>query len=220
MPVFYKVKGKVDNRMISGFSNERTSEYMILNDLYGKISGECVFFYPFYFHRNRDDTKLSMQNDIADLQLTICFSRRPKTDHPKSNLITVTFRDSLFKHADYFADRGFPTIAGSPIGSSIENIGFGSKCQWFQLQAGINESYVEYNFYDYSIDLETVIKDISLLDDISLVNLLRSAPTLSWLEIVHLQREWYEFNMMNRALALYYTIPGQRPIFIAYKLKH
>lgn len=204
--------------MVSGFSNERTSEYMILNDLYRKISGECGFFYPFYFQRNRDDTNLSMKNNIDDLQLIVCFSRRPKTNYPKSNLTVVTFRDSLFKHTDYFADRGVPTIVGSPIGTNIENIGFGSKCQWFQLQAGISESYVEYFFYDYCIDTETVIKDIPLLDDISLINLLRSAPTLNWREIIHLQQEWYEYNMMNRSLALYYTIPGQKPIFIAYKL--
>ena len=38
-----------------GFSNERSAEYMILNNLYEKIKNEYRLFYPFYYKKNRDD---------------------------------------------------------------------------------------------------------------------------------------------------------------------
>ena len=52
--------------MSTGFSNIRTSEYTIINDLYNKIHNKCSFFYPFYFYKKRDDTNISMLNEISE----------------------------------------------------------------------------------------------------------------------------------------------------------
>jgi len=203
--------------MVTGFSNERTSEYMILNDLYGKMKDKCKYFYPFFFHKNRDDTILSLHNDVADLHFIVCFSRRPKTNAPFSEHTYISFRQSLFDHASFFHQHGIPVIVGSPLGTSIENIGFGSECQWFQIQPGVNEQYIVYRFMQYDIDTKTVIKGIELLDDDNLNKLLLSAPILDWNEIVQLLRSWYEHYQINHPRGLFYSIPGQKPIFIVYR---
>lgn len=105
--------------MLTGFSTERTAEYIILHDLYMRMHNRDPFFYPFFYQRKRDDTYLSNANEIDELHLITCFARRPKTDTPNSPCATITFRPALFEHVEYFSKQGIPTIVGAPLGTSI-----------------------------------------------------------------------------------------------------
>ena len=58
-------------------------------------------------------------------------ARRPKTDAPDSSYLVITFRQSIFEHVNYFADLGIPSIIGALIGTSVEDIGFGSNALGF-----------------------------------------------------------------------------------------
>lgn len=203
--------------LATGFSTERTAEYIILHDLYEKIKDRSSFFYPFFYQKNRDDTILSAKNEIEGLHLIICFARRPKTDIPNSSYSVVTFRQSIFEHVNYFADLGIPSIVGAPIGTSVENIGFGSKCTWFQLHSRKEEDYVTYEFFDSELSSKP-IDEISILNDCSLKDLLKSTTQYRWGEILSIVREWYSYFKANRPSGLFYTIPGQKPVFIAYRI--
>lgn len=204
--------------MPTGFSNERTAEYMILNDLYGMIGKYCTFFYPFYFHRKRDDTLISMEHDIKDLHLLICFARRPKTPMIDSGISIITFRESVFEHTNYFGKKSIPAIAGAPIGTSVEEIGFGSKCKWFNVKPNSGLDYVEYCFLDGEIDKGSTNKAVIPLEPRNLINIMKSAPEFTWIEIIEILRGWYNDYEQSRNLGLFYTIPGQKPIFIVYKM--
>lgn len=165
---------------VTGFSSERTSEYMILNDLYNKVQSNCRLFYPFYYHKRRDDTRISLMNDPGDLQIVACFARRPKTDLVLSNKTTISFRQSIFEQVNFLEKFNISVIAGSPLGTGIKSIGFGSKCQWFQIHAGIIDYYVEYRFRDDVIEPGSQVKGIRLLEDQQIFELLLSAPRYTW----------------------------------------
>lgn len=194
--------------MVIGFSNERTSEYMILNDLYNKISNRCSFFYPFFFHKKRDDTSISFLNRVINLHLIACFARRPKTDYPLSDYSVISFRSSLFEQVNFLKKYEIPVIAGTPMGTGIEKIGFGSKCQWFELNAGVDEYYVEYKFINFIIDPKSVISGINLLDDRDLNNLLLSTPIYNWAEMLQLLQNWYDdyYNYRSHSLNMFYSL--------------
>lgn len=107
---------------VTGFSNVRNSEYMILNDLYNRVQPSCQLFYPFYYQRRRDDTRLSLLNNPGDLQIVACFARRPKTDSVLSTETTVFFRHSIFEQTDFLEKFNIPVIAGTPLGTGIESM--------------------------------------------------------------------------------------------------
>jgi hypothetical protein len=203
--------------LITGFSTERTAEYIILHDLYEKIRDQSSFFYPFFYQRNRDDTNLSAENEVEGLHLIICFARRPKTSVPYSSYSVVTFRQSIFEHVNYFSALGIPSIVGAPIGTGIEEIGFGSKCIWFQLRPREEADYITYEFFDGKIS-SNQIDDISILDNCRLKEVLKTTHQYKWNEILTLVREWYFYFKATRPTGLFYTIPGQKPVFIAYKI--
>lgn len=209
---------KSGHTMITGFSNVRTSEYTILYDLYERIKDKSSYFYPFFFHKRRDDTSLSMSNNITDLHLIACFARRPKTDFHLSDYSYISFRRSIFEQVDVFQKYKIPVIAASPLGTGIEKIGFGSKCQWFELKPGIDKEYVEYEFVNNNTNQYTLISGINLLDSESLDSILKSAPLYHWNHIVQLIQNWYYEYVANHALNMFNSVSGQRPIFIVYKL--
>jgi hypothetical protein len=213
--------GEVD-MSITGFSNERTSGYMILNDLYNKIQSRCRLFYPFYYHKRRDDTHISLMNDPGDIQIVACFARRPKTDSVLSSKTIISFRRSIFDQVDFLEKFDIPVIAGTPLGTGIENIGFGSKCQWFQVHSGIEDDYIEYRFRHHIIEPDCLVKGIRLLDDTQIHRLLLSTPKYNWSKIIELIQTWSEaysthyFMYHNRNL--FNTISGIKPVFIVYDL--
>lgn len=203
--------------LITGFSTERTSEYIILHDLYEKIRDQSFFFYPFFYQRNRDDTNLSMENEVEGLHFIICFARRPKTDIPSSRYSVVTFRESIFDHVKYFSDLGIPSVVGAPIGTCIKEIGFGSKCLWFQLSPRKETDYITYEFFDGKIS-SSQLDEISILDNDRLKEVLKTTNQYKWNEILSIVRKWYFYFTATRPTGLFYSIPGQKPVFIAYKI--
>lgn len=108
------------------------------------------------------------------------------------------------------------------MGTGIENIGFGSKSQWFELNAEVDEDYIEYRFNNYVIDPGSVISGVNLIDDSGLKNLLLSAPSHDWAEILQLLQsrydDYYKYYNTFHSFNMFYSITGQKPIFIAYKL--
>lgn len=202
--------------MITGFSTERTAEYTILHDLYERIKNQYSFFYPFYYQKNRDDTHLSERNQIEELNLLICFARRPKTKNPNSSYSVITFRPTLFDHTNYFSALGVPTIIGAPIGTSIDKIGFGSKCYWFQLYPMKDNSYTHYEFMNGE-PIKPESRFIRLLNENSLGELFHQTPKNNWLGILSIVREWYKKFKMMYPTSIFNAFPGQKPIFIVYK---
>ena len=197
---------------VTGFSSERTSEYMILNDLYNKVKSSCRLFYPFYYHKRRDDTHISLMNDLSDLHVVACFARRPKTDSVLSSKTTISFRQSIFDQTNILKEFYIPVIAGTPLGTGIESIGFGSKCQWFQIHAGITDDYVEYRFHDGVIEPGCQVKYISLLDVTQIHQILLSTENYNWHQAY--SRHYYMFNNRN----LFNSISGLKPVFIVSQL--
>ena len=62
------------------------------------------------------------------------------------------------------------------------------------------------------------IDDISILNDHSIEDLLKSMPQYRWDEILSIVSKWYGYFKANRPTGLFYTIPGQKPVFIAYRI--
>ncbi len=202
--------------MITGFSTERTAEYIVLHDLYERIKSHSSFFYPFFYQRNRDDTKLSLENKLEGLHLIICFARRTKTYSSDAAYSAITFRSSLFEQTNYFSALGVATIVGAPTGTSIAQIGFGCTCRWFQLYPSHDENYITWEFVD-GIPYAPPGNHISILSDSGLLELLDQAPKFSWIEVLSIIREWNHMYKMTHPTALFNSIPGQKPVFIVYK---
>lgn len=138
-----------------------------------------------------------------------------------SSYTYVTFRQSLFEQTNFLNKYGIPVISGTPIGTSIEKIGFGSKCIWFSIYPGNQEEYVVYKFYDGNIEADCTIKDISLVNDDGLYDILSLTPLLKWTEVISLLKAWQmeykDYFYSNHGRILFNSIPVQRPFFIVYK---
>ena len=203
--------------MVTGFSNEKSAEYIILYDLYNKFKDKFTFFYPFIYQSKRDDTLLSLKNEINNLRLIVCFARRPKANYKDDNEIVITFRETLFDKSNYFYEEGVDSIIGVPIGSRVEEIGFGARCHWF---------YPEKNAISYStcvinknsMELVKFDKAISVLNEYEIIDLMKCAKTRNWKEIIMLLKTWYMYETNNSYNGFGFWVRGQRPIFIVYKL--
>lgn len=151
--------------MPTGFSNEKSAEYVVLNNLYNKVSDKCSFFYPFIFQSKRDDTLLSLQNETDNLHLIICFARRPKTDYIDDDKVIITFRETLFRRANYFKRRGISSIIGAPIGTCIDEIGFGAHCQWFYPEPNYNNDFSQVFVYkEDRVDLVNANSGVNVIN--------------------------------------------------------
>lgn len=205
--------------MATGFSNEKSAEYVILNDLYCKIKDMCSLFYPIIYQSKRDDTRISVQNDIGNLRLLVCFARRPKVTHVQDEVIEITFRETLFKHANYFYNIGVESIIGVPIGSRIDEIGFGAKCKWFYPEKNRN-----YEFCHCLVDKSSfrcLKNDIGIneLKEHEIIERMRYTKQWNWHEIVELLYNWYKKEKEDSFSRFGFWVRGQRPIFVVYKLK-
>lgn len=205
--------------MATGFSNEKSAEYVVINDLYGKIKDKCSLFYPIIYQSKRDDTMISLQNNIDDLGLLICFARRPKVNSIYDEIIEITFRETLFKHANYFYDKGVDSIIGIPIGSRIEEIGFGAKCKWFVPEKN-GDGKFSYCLVDKS-SLECIMEsdNVNELIEDAIIDIVRRAKKWSWNEILELLKNWYWQERQEAFTSFGFWVRGQRPIFVVYKLK-
>ncbi len=204
--------------MPTGFSNEKSAEYVVLNNLYNKVKDKCSFFYPFIYQSKRDDTLLSLQNEIDDLRFIICFARRPKTYRIGDNVVEITFRETLFSRSDYFKTKSVESIIGAPIGTRIEEIGFGANCKWFYPKQNFTDRYSQCLIYKDGVNFIDENPGINMLSDDMINELFESAPVLQWKEIIEMLQEWY-FMEKNRIYNRFFRfVQGQRPIFIAYKL--
>ncbi|WP_104372360.1 hypothetical protein [Desulfocucumis palustris] len=77
--------------------------------------------------------------------------------------------------------------------------------------------YVAYEFFD-GIIASNQIDDISILDNCRLKEVLKTTHQYKWNEILTIAREWYFYFKTTRPTGLFYTIPGQKPVFIVYKI--
>jgi hypothetical protein len=195
---------------------------MILNDLYQNQSMRYKWFYPFYFQRRRDDTNLSRMNYINDIHIIACFARRPKTDSVSSNKTIITFRNSIFEQTYFLNKFDIPVIAGTPLGTRIDTIGFGSKCQWFNVKPYNNNESIEYAFVNEKLQSSCQNNSIILLDKNQIYNILTSAPKHSWIDTLELLNKWNStftnHYFMHHTRNLFYSTGGIKPIFIAYQL--
>lgn len=207
---------------ITGFSNTRSSEYMILNDLYSNVKSKYKIFYPLFFQKRRDNTNLSLLNNVPNLQVIACFARRPKTDSVLSNKTIITFRRSIFEHADFLNKLDIPVLAASPIGTTVDSIGFGSKCKWFRIDAGIDSEYEEYRFYDGEILHDCHTNGINLIQYDQLDKILLSAPEQNWIEIIRKiegwDREYSNYYFLNHGRSIFNYVSGLKPVFIVYQI--
>lgn len=204
--------------MPTGFSNEKSAEYVVLFDLYNRVKDKCSFFYPFIYQSKRDDTLLSLENDINNLHLIICFARRPKAYKLGGNMLEITFRESLFMRSDYFKSKNIESIIGAPIGTRIEEIGFGAHCQWFYPTVNFRDKYSECHISKDRLNYIDVEPGINILSDEVINQLFNNALILQWKDIINIVQEWYLVEKNRVSNRFWMSITGQRPIFIAYKL--
>lgn len=87
---------------------------MICNNLYNKLEKECSFFYPFYYQSKRDDTEISLLNNIENLHLIACFARRPKVNRYMSNNTYITFRKTMFEQTNILNNYNIQVVSGTP----------------------------------------------------------------------------------------------------------
>ena len=204
--------------MVTGFSNEKSAEYIILNDLYRKFEKYFSFFYPIYFHKNRDNTALSKTDNTQGLRLICLFSRRPKTDYIGSRKVYINFRDNMFFQSKFLYKYGISTIIASPIASSISELGFGAACQWFRSFSHIEvEDNIDEDIFKKEIDYtgNFVFKPVK---DETLLRILTESQTYTWNEIIEKIEQWHSayINYVGRNIVNSYS--GQKPVFIVYKL--
>lgn len=188
--------------MATGFSNEKSAEYVVIYDLYCKIKDKCSLFYPIIYQSKRDDTLISLQNDIDDLRLIICFARRPKVNNIRDEIIEITFRETLFKHADYFYNEGVDSIIGIPVGSKIEEVGFGAKCKWFypKKHSGCSFSYCLVNKSSLNCIKES--DNVNELEEDEIFDIMQKTKKWSWHEILELLKNWYRKKSRKHLLLL------------------
>lgn len=204
--------------MPTGFSNEKSAEYVVLYDLYNKVKNKCSFFYPFIYQSKRDDTMLSLDNEINNLHFIICFARRPKAYFVGEKRVEITFRKTLFERSDYFKAKKIESIVGVPIGTRIEEIGFGADCQWFYPKQNFTDGYSQCHILKERKNLKDNIPGINILTDEMINELFDSSPILKWKDIIEMLQEWYYWEKSMVYSRFFMSISGQRPIFIAYKL--
>ncbi|MBC2005484.1 hypothetical protein HCA78_17050 [Listeria booriae] len=201
--------------MVTGFSNEKSAEFVVLNDLYRKIKNEYSVFYPFSFQKNRDDTMISFNNNVQDLHFIALFSRRPKTNNIGSSQSVVSFRSTHLLQASFFKEHGIPVIAAAPIGTSIETISFGAKCQWFKVTTNVFEEMS--NLYFLGGTCITESDNIECINEDELLLFLRNTKLYSWTEVVGKIRNWYDDYLPQHSNNFFNVFRGQKPIFIVYK---
>lgn len=206
--------------MITGFSNERSSEYTILNDLYRKYEKHFSYFYPFHFHKNRDDTALSRSDNTQNLHLICLFSRRPKTNSIGSQQVYINFRSNTFFQSEFLYKYGISTISASPIASEIGELGFGATCQWFG-----SFSDIELNDGEKCNTFEKEITHtgdfiLKTIDDEKLLKILESTKVFTWKEVLKIIKEWYHEYLDYAGRNMFNTYSGQKPVFIVYKFKN
>lgn len=206
--------------MVTGFSSEKSAEYIILNDLYRKFEKHFAFFYPIYFHKNRDNTALSKKDNTQGLRLICLFSRRPKTNCIGSRKIYINFRDHMFFQSEFLYEHGISTIIASPIASSIIELGFGATCQWF---IGFSHVEAEDNTDDDVFEKEVECTGNFIFkpaNDETLIKILMESQTYTWKEILEKIERWHSayINYVGRNIVNSYS--GQKPIIIVYKLKN
>jgi hypothetical protein len=204
--------------MPTGFSNEKSAEYVVLYDLYNKVKDRCSFFYPFIYQSKRDNTLLSLHNEIDDLQFIICFARRSKTYFVGDNIVEITFRETLFSRSDYFKTKKIESIIGAPIGTRIEEIGFGAHCQWFYPEQNFTDGYSHCLIHKNRSNFIEHIPGIKLLTDDIINQIFDNAPVLKWKDVIELLQEWYLIEKCSVYSRFFMSVQGQRPIFIAYRL--
>lgn len=214
--------------MATGFANEKTAEHIVLHDLYEKYRNYYDYFYPFYFRKGRDDTKIALENNRGCYKLVAVFARRPKTTTIDPGRIIVTLRKSLFEGALFFEERGIPVFASSPIGSSIDDIGFGSQCRWFKicpnrafnglsLEREVGEK-VDYEFFNDELVSEVDSRALPL-DEASSLKILTDATEYNWEEIICLMHDWYDRMRYFGRWGAYGVPAEQRPAFLAYRIR-
>lgn len=205
--------------MATGFSNEKSAEYVIINDLYYKVKENCSLFYPIVYQSKRDDTMISLQSNIGNLGLLICFARRPKVKKLYDNIIEITFRETLFKHSNYFYNEGVESIIGVPIGSGIEEVGFGAKCKWFYPNEN-SDCIFTHCLVDKS-NLNCIEKSdkVSELKEEEIIDKMQRSKKYSWSEILELLKNWYKEERQGAYTRFGFWVRGQRPIFVVYMLK-
>lgn len=208
--------------MPTGFSNVRSTEYSLLYTLYNECRNKFEYFYPFYFQKKRDDTLLSLENTIHDIQIIALFARRPKTKYVNSDYIEISFRKTLFEQIHILNSLNIPVIAGSPLASNIENVGFGAKMQWFELISGEIRDIVNYRFDCCNLKEDDLIKEIKPINISDINCILEKAPKNDWKGLITLVKEWYDtyfthYHTYHR-LNLFKSVSSQKPIFVSYKL--
>lgn len=205
--------------MATGFSNEKSAEYVVINDLYYKVKNYCSLFYPIIYQSKRDDTLISLQNNIDNLGLLICFARRPKVTNIYDDIIEITFRETLFKQADYFYNEGVKSVIGVPIGSRIEEVGFGAKCKWFYPKENSDCIFSHCLVDKSSLNCIKKSDNVSELKEDEIVNIMQRIKKRSWKEILELLKNWYWKERQEAFTSFGFWVRGQRPIFVVYKLK-
>lgn len=205
-----------DYTAVTGFSNVRSMEYVLINDLYDK--NEFDFFYPFYFWKNRDDTILSLSNNLDEIGLIALFSRRPKTDYVNSDYIEVSFRETLFRQSNLLQQYEIPVIIGLPIGTSILEMGFGAKVQWFIHNSNNNDDEVTYVFKKNDVNKKkaNTLNFVNLSD---VYDVMSKSRKYTWREVVETIQKWYLAyrNIYNQNRSSFFNTGVQRPVFIVYK---
>lgn len=205
--------------MATGFSNEKSAEYVVINDLYYKVKDNCSLFYPIIYQSKRDDTMISSQINIDNLGLFICFARRPKVNNIYDDIIEITFRETLFKHANYFYNEGVESIIGTPIGSRIEEVGFGAKCKWFYPKENSDCIFSHCLVDKSNLNCIKASNNVSELKEYEIIDIMRRAKKRNWYEILKLLKNWYWKERQEAYTHLGFWVRGQRPIFMVYKLK-
>lgn len=203
--------------MYTGFSNEKSAEYVILNNLYSKFNNRFSFFYPICFHKRRDDTSISYNDEAKDLRIIACFSRRAKTDYIYSKKGIVTWRENHFRQSKFLNKIGISTISSVPIGSSIEEIGYGSFCEWFEIVGNNDFSTESWHFLDKKTH-ERKTKRIKNINETELLELLSKGGIYTWSELLDLIREWHLEFIQAENTSFFHYFSGQKPIFIIYRM--
>lgn len=111
------------------------------------------------------------------------------------------------------------SIIRIPIGSRIEEIGFGAKCKWFVPKKNVDGEFSYCLVDKSSLKCIKECHNVNELKEDVIIDIIQRAKKWSWKEILELLKNWYWQERQDSFNSFGFWVRGQRPIFVVYKLK-
>lgn len=168
----------------SSFMSEHTAEYVLVNNIVGRLSPTFPNIIPLFFWMTREgnNTAIASMHGLH-LRLVVCFARRPKVDWAAPNCLLMKINSELIDYRKACAPHNIPVLAGVPMIKSLSSLRLHSTCNWFDLASFDSvrrEVYVEVDSNGASTLGNSGLRIATPLTNSDFEELIRRSPLMTW----------------------------------------